>query len=78
MLRGFPRGSNSKESACNAGDWVRLLGWEDLLEKQPTPVFLPGQSHGQRRPVGYSPWDRRESGTNERLTSYTLFSPPLK
>ena len=26
---------------------------------QPTPVFLPGESHGQRRLVGYSPWDRR-------------------
>ena len=25
----------------------------------PTPVFLPGESHGQRRLVGYSPWDRR-------------------
>ena len=30
---GFPGGSDSKESACNAGDWVRSLGWEDLLEK---------------------------------------------
>ena len=26
---------------------------------QPTPVFLPGESHGQRSLVGYSPWDRR-------------------
>ena len=30
---GFPGGSDSKESACNAGDWVQSLGWEDLLEK---------------------------------------------
>ena len=30
---------------------VQSLGWEDLLEEemQPTPVFLPGKSHGQRR-----------------------------
>ena len=34
MFRGFHRGSDSKESACNAGDWIRLLGWEDLLEKE--------------------------------------------
>ena len=26
-------GSDGKEFACNAGDWVRSLGWEDLLEK---------------------------------------------
>ena len=37
--------------------WVRSLGWEDPLEKgmEPTPVFLPGESHGQRSLVGYSP-----------------------
>ena len=26
---------------------------------QPTPVFLPGESHGQRSPAGYSPWSRK-------------------
>ena len=38
--------------------WVRSLGQEDPLEKewQPTPVFLPGKSHGQRSLAGYSPW----------------------
>ena len=37
---------------------IQSLGWEDPLEKkwQPTPVFLPGKSHGQRSLVGYSPW----------------------
>ena len=37
--------------------WVRSLGWEDPLEEgmEPTPVFLPGKSHGQRSLVGYSP-----------------------
>ena len=34
---------------------------------QPTPVFLPGESHGQRSLVGYSPWDHKESDTTERL-----------
>ena len=33
----------------------------------PTPVFLPGKSHGWRSLVGYSPWDREESDTTERL-----------
>ena len=31
---GFPGGSDSKESACNAGNWVQLLGHEDTPEKQ--------------------------------------------
>ena len=34
---------------------------------QPTPVLLPGKSHGQRSLVGSSPWDREESDTTEQL-----------
>ena len=34
-------------------------------EWQPAPVFLPGESHGQRSLVGYSPWGRTESETTE-------------
>ena len=51
--------------------WVRSLGWEDPLEKemQPTPVFLPGESHGQRSLAGYSPRGRKESDTTEQLHS---------
>ena len=33
----------------------------------PTPVLLPGKSHGRRSLVGYSPWGRKESDTTERL-----------
>ena len=35
--------------------WVQSLGWEDSLEKewQSSPVFLPGEFHGQRGLVGY-------------------------
>ena len=38
--------------------WVRFLSQEDPLkeEMQPTPVFLSGESHGQRSLAGYSPW----------------------
>ena len=32
---------------------------------QPAPVFLPGESHGQRSLAGYSPWGRKESDTTE-------------
>ena len=33
-IKGFPYGSTGKESACNVGDQVRSLGWEDPLEKE--------------------------------------------
>ena len=37
---------------------------------QPTTVFLPGESHGQRsRGVGYSPWGHKESNTTEQLST---------
>ena len=39
--------------------WVRA--W------QPTPVFLPGESQGQRSLAGYSPWGHKESDTTEEI-----------
>ena len=49
--------------------WVQFLGWEDpLKEMQPTPVFLPGKSHGERNLAGYSPWGHKGWDTTERLT----------
>ena len=64
-------GSAGKESACNAGGlqkhrfnpWVRKAPWRKKW--QPTPVFLPGKSHGQRSLAGYSPWGRKESDVTE-------------
>ena len=49
---------------------VRSLSQEDTLEKgmQPTPVFLPGESHRQRSLMGYSPWGHKELDTTEQLT----------
>ena len=46
---------------------VQSLGCEDPLEKewQPTPVFLPGEFHGQRSLEGYSPWSHKESDMTE-------------
>ena len=43
---------------------VRSLGWEDPLEES-TPVFLPGESRGQRSLVGYGSWGRKELDTTE-------------
>ena len=52
---------------------VQFLGWEDPLEGngrkwQPTPVLLPGESHGLRNLTGYSPWSQKESDMTELLT----------
>ena len=49
---------------------VRSLGWEDPWKRkwQPTPVSLPGKSHGQRSLVSCSPWRCKELGTTEQLT----------
>ena len=44
--------------------WVRSLGLDDPLgdgNENHTPGFLPGEFHGQRSLVGYSPWGHRES-----------------
>ena len=56
---------------ANAGDvkrhgfdpWVGKIPWR--MAKQPTPVFLPGESHGQRSPAGYSASGRKELDMTE-------------
>ena len=62
--------SDGKESACNAGGsrfdpWVRKVPWR--REWQPTPVFLPGESHAQRSLMGYNPWGCKELDITECL-----------
>ena len=51
--------------------WVRLLGLEEPLEEsmQSTPVFLPGEFHGQRNMAGYSPWGCKESDMTKQLST---------
>ena len=59
----FPGGSDGKGSACNARDPGSIPGWGKIprrRKRQPTPVFLPGESHGQSL-AGYSPLGHRES-----------------
>ena len=45
--------------------WVRFPGQEEQIPWrkawQPIPVFLPGESHGQRSLEGYIPWGHKES-----------------
>ena len=56
--------SDGKASAYNAGDLGSIPGFGKIpwrRQWQPTPVLLPGESHGPRSLVGYSPWGRKES-----------------
>ena len=62
---------SGKESACQCrrlkrwrlSPWVGKVSWR--REWQPTPVFLPGKSHGQRSLVGYTPWSFEEWNMTE-------------
>ena len=61
-----------KESACQCrrlkrrgfNPWVDKIPWR--RKWQPTLVFLPGESHGQKSLAGYSPWSHKELATTER------------
>ena len=57
-----------KKSPANAED-IRDVGWSDLLEEGMAShsVFSPGESHGQRSLVGYSPLGHKESDTTDAL-----------
>ena len=46
--------------------WVGQILWRRKL--LPTPVFLPGESHGEMSLAGYSPQGRKELDTTERIT----------
>ena len=50
--------------------WVGKMPWRRAW--QPTLVFLPGESHGQRSLVGYGPWGHRELDTAEQLSTNSL------
>ena len=64
-----PRRLQSMGSPRVRHDWATsffpFMHWR--RKWQPTPVFLPGESHGQRSLVGCSPWGRQESDTTEQL-----------
>ena len=56
-----------KNPPVNAGD-IKRLRFNPWV-RQPTPEFLPGESHGQRSLEGYSPWAPKESDMTERTRS---------
>ena len=72
MILGFPGGSEVKASASNAGGPGSIPGVGKIPWRrkwQPTLVFLPGESHGQRSLVGYNP---RVAKSRTRLSDLTF------
>ena len=67
----LPKWLSDKESACQCrryrrlglDPWVGEIPWRRAW--QPTPVFLPGESHGQRSLASYGSQGRKESHTTE-------------
>ena len=74
MFLGFPGSSGGKESACNAGDPGLIPGSGrypgEGREWLPTPIFWPGEFHGQMSLAGPSPWGYKELDMTERLSLY--------
>ena len=72
ILEGFPGGSDGKAPPAKWETWV-FDPWDGKIpwkrEWQWTPVYLPGEVHGQRSLVGYSPWGCTKSDT----TSLSFF-----
>ena len=63
-----------KNPPANAGDkryglypWVGEIPWRRAW--QPTPIFLLGESHGERSLEGYSPWGHKELDTTQHSTA---------
>ena len=66
QCKAFPGGARGKaayqrrrQKRCELDSWVGKIPWRRAW--QPTPGFLPGESHGQRSLVGYSPWGCKAS-----------------
>ena len=68
FILGFPGDASDKEAACRCKrcrfyPWVRKISWRKAW--QSPPVFLPGESHGQRSLMDYCPYGHNESDTTE-------------
>jgi len=76
-IPGFPGGVSVKWRACQCrrhtrrgfDHWVGKVPWRRAW--QPTPVFLPGESRGQKSLVGCSPQGHQEPDTTEALSTHT-------
>ena len=84
MLCGLSWWLSGKESTCIAGDclqcrwprfnpWVRKIPWR--RKWQPTPVFLLGKSHGQKRLPGYRPWGHKSWTPMSNWTTTSIIQP---
>ena len=65
---GFPGGSDDRKLAYNAGDSSSIPGSGRSPGEEnglPTPVCLPGEFHGQRNLMSYSPYGCKESDETE-------------
>ena len=79
-IKGFPGGASGEEPTCQRrrqgfDPRVRKIPWSQKW--QPTPVLLPGESHGQRSLVGYSPWGHKELNMTERLRMHARHITPF-
>ena len=84
--KGFPGGPRGKEPACQCrscrrlrfNPWVGKIPWRRSW--QPTPAFLPGESHGHKSLVGYSPQGRKALDTTEATQQACTVdgNPPAK
>ena len=75
----FPGGASGKKSTCQCPrqetwvwSWVRKILWRKKWH--PTPVFLPGKCHRQRKLEGYSPWGYKELDMTEHLSHTWYFN----
>ena len=81
-MLGFPGGTDGKEltsqcrrhQRCEFETWVRKIPWRRAW--QPTPVFLPGESHGQRSLAGYRPQGHKESVIAEKTQHASMQKRP--
>ena len=62
-VKNLPESERDLGSIPGVGKIPQKRAW------QPSPVFLPGEFHGQRSLVGYSPWCCKESDTTDRLST---------
>ena len=81
-LMGFPGGASGKEPTCQGGrlrDAVSILAVRKIPWRSAwlhTPVFLPGESPGQRNLVGYGPQGRKELDLTEVNVTHTHTHTP--
>ena len=76
--QGFAAGTSGKEPICRRHKGSRFNPWKISWRRaqQPTPVFLPGESQGQRRLEGYRRWSRKELDMTETAHRYRPHRAP--